>query len=182
MFVFICSVHHTGTQFTQKLFTDLGYEITDKTPKEAGNSVNYLHRCHIADSVLTELLHWLHMGVPIVVPLRHPMEVARSWLARGKPISEMVRQFQILDELVEQFMPLYLPIDQPYRETYLHHLRLECDPNLNTDWQKVSSKVVGSDHPAQLKPVEPNAEEYRQLQALNEMTLLKGFYPGRWLL
>ncbi len=179
MFVFCASVHHTGTQFVQKLFEDIGYQITDLTPKEAGNSANYLHRCHIADSVMTELTDWLHMGVPIVVPLRHPMEVARSWLARGKPVSEMVRQFQILIECVDRHGPLYLPIDHDCRKTYLHHLRLECDPNLDTDWPIVPAKNGDT---KQQHVVEPNFEDYEYLARLHEMELLRRFYPQKWLL
>ncbi len=180
MFVFIASVHHTGTNFATKLFEDLGYQITDKGVKEAGNSANYVHRSHIADSVMTELDDWLHMGVPIVVPLRHPMEVAKSWLARKKPIEEMVRQFQILAEVVDRHGPLYLPIDHADRETYLHHLRLEIDPNLDTDWPIVSSKVEGSEHPAQLQPVAPNQDDVDLLVALAHTPLLNKFYPEPW--
>lgn len=182
MFVFCASVHHTGTNFVMKLFEDLGYQTTDKTPKEAGNSVNYFHRCHIADSCATELGEWLNLGVPIIVPLRHPMEVARSWLSRKKPIEDLIRQYQMLVEVVDPHGPLYLPIDHPDRETYFWHLRLECDPTLDTDWPIVSSKREGSEHRAQLKPVEPNAEDYRQLEALHDCELLQRFYPDRWLL
>lgn len=182
MFVFIASVHHTGTQFTQKLFEDLGYIPTDKTPQEAGNSANYFHRCHISDSIMTELTDWLHMGVPIVVPLRHPIEVARSWLARKKPISQMVRQFEILEQQVDGFKPLYLPIDHYDRNTYLHYLRLEIDPNIDTDWPIVGGKQEGSDHAEQLAYVEPNFDDYEYLQKLHESELLHSFYPHKWLL
>lgn len=182
MFVFVASVHHTGTQFVQKLFEDLDYQITDKTPKEAGNSVNYLHRCHITDSVMTELMQWLQTDTPLIVPLRHPMEVARSWLARKKPISEMVRQFELLFEVVDPFNPLYLPIDHADREMYLSLIAEACDHDINTNWQKVSSKVVGSDHPAQLKAVAPSFDDYLHLGSLHESKLLQRFYPQRWLL
>lgn len=182
MFVFVASVHHTGTQFVQKLFEDADYQITDLTPKEAGNSVNYLHRSHIADAVMTELDEWLNLGIPVIVPLRHPMAVAKSWLARKKPIEEMIRQFQILVELVDPFGPLYLPIDHEHRELFLSRIRHECGSEIVTDWPIVASKVEGSDHQAQLKPVEPNHDEYRQLETLQGCELLNRFYPDWRLL
>lgn len=177
MFVFVASVHHTGTQFVQKLFEDSGYKITDKTPKEAGNSVNYLHRCHITDSVMTELMQWLHMGIPIIVPLRHPKEVARSWLARNKPLTDLVRQFKILEEVVDAFTPLYLPIDHYSRETALYQLQLECEPKLHTDWPVVGSRPHGEGHYCVVAPTEA---DYEQLKHLRENLFLQQFYQRRW--
>ena len=180
MFVFCASVHHTGTNFVSKLFTDLGYEFTDKTPKEAGNSVNYFHRCHIGDSTATELGEWLNVDVPLIVPLRHPIEVAKSWLARDKPIERMVRQFQILNERVDCHNPLYLPIDHPYREQYFNYLRLATDLELSTEWPVIASKREGSTHRAQLTVPEPSAADIKLLVALAHTPLLNKFYPEPW--
>lgn len=156
--VFIASVHHTGTNFCTKLFKDIGYEQSDKTPKEAGNSANYFHRAHIADSVATELKTWLDLGLPIVVPLRHPVATLKSWLSRGKDPAELKRQLDLLIGLVDTYKPLYLPIDSPDRDAYFTDLRLKVDLRLNTSWPVVASKAKGSDHRAQLEPVSPTPE------------------------
>jgi hypothetical protein len=175
MFVFIASVHHTGTQFAQKLFEDLGYIGTDKTPKEAGNSVNYFHRSHIAPSILTELKMWLEIGVPIVVPMRHPWAVVQSWLARKKALKQLMEQYELLFRLVDTYPVLYLPLDTMDREVYLHHLRLECDPLLTTNWP-----VIGSD--AKLERVPIDDEGAAILVDLIDEPLMQRFYPGAWTL
>ena len=176
MFVFVASVHHTGTQFTQKLFVDLDYEVTDKLPGETENNGNYFHRCHISDSCRTELNEWLHRGVPLIVPLRHPLAVMRSWLARGKSVEEMCRQFELLFELVDPHQPLYLPLDSPLRDKYFTNLRLKVDLSLNTDWAKWRSKMKGSDHPAQLEPVTPTDEQMQMLEPVLKTPLMTTFY------
>ena len=172
MQVFVASVHHTGTQFTQKLFTDLDYEITDKTPKEAGNSRNYFHRCHISDSVMTELKLWLQLGIPIIVPLRHPPVVAESWLARAKPMAEMLRQWQILIDVVDLYEPLYLPLDSPNRDSYFTNLRLKTDLKLKTDWAVTA-------HDGELKPLYLTFEQQQQLGPLVFNEFFDRFYPPK---
>lgn len=181
MFVFIGSVHHTGTQFTQKLFEDIGYVGTDKTPKEAGNSCNYFHRCHLSDSIMTELNNWLHEDVPLIVPLRHPVEVMHTWLRkRDKPLEVMLRQWQILYEHVDSFKPLYLPMDHAERDRYFTNLRLKTDLKLITDWAVVGSKRAGSDHPAQEQPVVPEPEHIEMMRELSYQPFFERFYPTPW--
>lgn len=177
MFVFIASVHHTGTQFTEKLFKDAGFGPTDKA---AVNGQNDYHRAHIADSVATELKDWLERGFPLVVPLRHPMEVAKSWLRRKKPIPQMVRQFELLVELVDPYKPMYLPLDHEFRERYLAAIRRECGTQIVTDWAVHASKREGGPHKAQLTLPEPSAADIELLVALAHTPLLNNFYPEPW--
>ena len=177
--VFIASVHHTGTNFATKLFKDIGYEQTDKTPAEAGNSANFFHRSHIADSVATELKTWLDLGIPIVVPMRHPVTVLNSWLARGKDPDELKRQFDLLIGLVDAYKPIYLPIDSPNKEAFLTNLRLKVDLRLNTDWPVVASKIKGSEHRAQLEPIKPTLAHLGIIGPYSFHPLFERFYPPK---
>ena len=179
--VFVASVHHTGTQFTQKLFEELGYVVTDKTPQEAGNSCNYFHRCHIADAVRSELKQWMNMDIPKIVPLRHPVEVAKSWKAREKKLSIMLRQFELLEEVVLPRGPMFLPVDHEDRDRYFTNIRLKTDLKLNTDWEPKGGKRVGSPHPAQLKVPDFDGADIGLLLSLLKMDWLTEIYPEPWL-
>ncbi len=105
-----------------------------------------------------ELGEWLAMDIPIVVPVRHPFAVAKSWLARGRPLDEMLRQYELLINVVDAANPLYLPLDSEFRDRYFTRLRLKVDLKLSTDWAVHASKMKGGDHKSQLEPVEMTAE------------------------
>ena len=184
MFVLCVSVHHTGTQFVQKLFEDIGYIATDKTPKEAGNSCNYFHRAHIAPSIMTELNEWLKLtdDMPLVIPLRHPVDVLQSWLVRSKAPEQMMAQWKMLFDIDARYSPLYLPLDHDDRDAYFTNLRLKTDLKLKTTWPVVGSKVVGSDHIAQLKPVAPSPAHIDMMFELMDAPLFTRFYPEPWQL
>lgn len=182
MFIFIASVHHTGTQFTEKLVKDAGYGPTDK-PEKGGPSENKdYHRAHIAHSVQIELKDWLDRGFPLIVPLRHPVEVAASWKARSKPIKQMVRQFALLQELVLPYNPYFLPVDHDMRDIYLQVIQENIDASLATDWTIVGGKRVGSDHKAQLQVPPFSAGDICDIQELTNMPFLQAIYPTPWLL
>lgn len=179
MHIFIASVHHTGTQFTCKLFVDAGYEQNSKWPegrKGTPDPANYFHRSHIADSVGTELRHWLDLGIPIVVPIRHPIAVLKSWLVRKKDPLELKKQFELLIKVVDPYKPLYLPLDSPDREDYLTDIRLKVDLGLKTDWKPYRSKLKGSDHRAQLEPVAPTAAGLEAIMPFLFHPLFENFY------
>lgn len=182
MFVFIASVHHTGTQFAQKLFEDFDYLGTDKKPAESGNSRNYFHRCHISDSIKTELTEWLELGLPLVVPLRHPVEVAKSWKARDKSLKIMLRQWQLLEELVLPYQPYFLPVDHDYRDVYFQVIKEAINPEIMTDWQIVGSKREGSGHKSNLTVPDFTADDICNIQPLADMCWLTEIYPEPWLL
>ena len=179
MFVFIASVHHTGTQFTEKIFLDAGYGPTDKPEKGGRPENNDYHRAHIAPSVQTELKDWLERGFPLVVPIRHPVAVAKSWLARRKPLEQMLEQFELLQSLVDPYQPLYLPLDSPHRDRYFTNLRLKVDLKLNTDWAVHKSKMKGGPHQAQLQPVALTDEHMELIGPLMLSDFFTQFYaPG----
>lgn len=177
MFVFIATVHHTGTQFTEKLFKDAGYGPTDKT--NGLNGQNDYHRAHIDYPVQTELKDWLERGFPLVVPLRHPLAVAKSWKARRKPIEQLIRQYELLETLVDPYQPLYLPIDHPERDRYFTNLRLKVDLRLKTDWAVHASKAKGSDHQAQLEPVPLDKNDIKLLGPVMFGAFMGRFYPPK---
>lgn len=182
MFIFIASVHHTGTQFTEKILLDAGYGPTDKPEKGGNKENNDYHRAHIAHSVQTELKDWLERKFPLIVPLRHPVDVAMSWKARKKPIKQMVAQFELLQELVLPYNPYLLPIDHDMRDIYFQVIRENIDANLKTDWAIWKSKRKGSDHVAQLEVPAFDGDDICDIQTLTNMPFLHKLYPTPWLL
>jgi len=77
---------------------------------------------------------------PCIVPLRHPVSVAESWIARADPnrrhvkIEELCDYWRRLITVVDPFRPYYLPIDRPEREARLQAINDGLGLELKTDW------------------------------------------------
>lgn len=84
---------------------------------------------------------------PLFLPMRHPMDVARSWMRRGKGMDHWFRaMWRNLFELKAGFEDSYwLPIDTTDREGYLDAARERLRAPLATDW--VPRGVTGNDYP-----------------------------------
>ena len=122
------------------------------------------------------------MDIPKIVPLRHPVEVAKSWKAREKKLSIMLRQWELLEEVVLPRNPMFLPVDHENRDVYFQVIREACDPNLATDWTPKGGKRVGSPHPAQLVVPDFTPEDIGLMLSISNMDWLTAIYPEPWLL
>lgn len=109
---------------------------------------------------------------PAIVPLRHPYLTATSWKKRGMDIGEMCIAYYILVDQLDQYNPLYLPIDRPERDDYLKAISKELKRPLKTDWPMVNSRYNT------VKP-EDLGEDQDQVDRLvsNINPFLKRFYP-----
>lgn len=122
----IASVPHTGSRFTQSLF--------QKKPV-------FLH-VYKGESIEEIIKH-----SQIIVPLRHPLAVAQSWVNRGKPIrwhpkhEAMCVMWRTLIDVVAPLLPMYLPLDLPSRDHYLHRISAAIGEKLDTDWSTVSDNL-----------------------------------------
>ena len=133
--IVVASVHHTGTNFVWQHLLKGMKQVgmgSDGAPK---NSFARIH-CDLSQHIFLE--RWLKK-CPCIVPLRHPLTVAASWKARGKNLSNLAGQWQILKTEVDPYLPMYLPIDSPEREQWLEPIRGFIDPKLQTDWPVVMS-------------------------------------------
>lgn len=129
----IASVPHSGSRFVQKL---LG--------------------CKFLHVYSGESLDEIKRHDTIVVPLRHPLAVAKSWKRRGKPITEhpkhecMVRMFRNLIDQVDPLNPKYLPVDNARRTSALIALEFHLGMVLKTDWAPVTDDIDFPDTPLTL--------------------------------
>ncbi len=171
MVIVVPSIHHTGTNFVlQNLlrkFATHPNTIASLPPEQSKVHV------HVEPSLVGQLDHWVRLMYPMLVPIRHPASVARSWKARGKPVSEMVGQWQMLIDQVAPFKPSYLPLDVDNREDWLEAFCDKFSLDLSTDWEVVrGSGIVITDPDAEL-----NAVELSEIDSLMSSPFFEQFYP-----
>jgi hypothetical protein len=78
-----------------------------------------------------------------IIPLRHPMVTAQSWLARNKCTEQMCRDFRTLYYKFDLLGPRYLPLDVDNRQDYLDKINEDFDLDLQTDWSPAGSERLG---------------------------------------
>ena len=138
--VTVASVHHTGTQFiTHEILKTFEARSLDHRNLVAGPAAKDIWiRIHCEPQSIDRLGYWCSSRATIV-PLRHPAKVAASWKARGKDLSRLVAQWNILKNIVDEHDPMYLPIDVPDRMNWLDTISRNIDRELQTDWPVVMS-------------------------------------------
>ena len=127
------TIQHTGTKLLAKLFKDFYWASFDEVTEEP----NVLFLGHLTVNSINKIKKLDH---PILVPLRHPNLVAESWRRRGKPLNELIENFNLLVNEIDPLKPHYLPIDVPDRQGYLDKINQDLNLNLTTDWSIENSK------------------------------------------
>lgn len=87
-----------------------------------------------------ELLKHAMPAYPSIVPLRHPVLTALSWVKRDRDLGEMCLMWYMLVEQLDRYGPHYLPIDAPDRDTRLAQIGEALGLELRTDWPMTNSK------------------------------------------
>ncbi len=123
----VTSVPQTGTQFVIDHLLE-SFERCTEMPAERG----YFYM-HVYQKGIPEIRGWLKQ-YPCIVPMRHPLKVAKSWRAREKPVGEMCDFYRRLVTAVDPFEPFYIPLDVPTRQTYLDLINESLGLGLETDW------------------------------------------------
>lgn len=132
---------HTGTYFVTK---HLLSSLTERPIKHGiiGPGLYsdhvYPHKRGLWYDVLSKSDH-------VIVPLRHPAVVAESWKKRNRPKLELIEQFEELIGFVDQFQPLYLPLDVDDRDNYLGKINAATGLELETSWPVIHSKKATHD-------------------------------------
>jgi len=135
MTLFVPSVYHTGVRFCREsLFSDFKFE-SQVLPNPEATSI------HIEPTHIKVLQHWLNEAEHIVVPLRHPSLVARSWKLRNYDMDALDEQWRMLASVVAPYDPIYMPVDHPDRSLYLDALNERMGLELQTDWQPVGYRL-----------------------------------------
>ncbi len=125
----IVSVQRSGTRFTQRLLQEHGLKTLQ---------LHAVDRQRERIQKLYELCQ--DEGYPVVVPLRHPFEVANSWRSRFEPLEKMFEQWRELTEICNEIDVYFLPIDHPDRQIYLKTLSDCVGVPLETRWKKYGHK------------------------------------------
>lgn len=121
------AVRHTGSQFLLGL---LGNRIT---LRGSGDGVVF---DHTYDGHMPHFRRWLESVDTVVIPLRDPEMVARSWAKRGEH-KHWEMQWRNLFWF-DQFDPLYVCIDHPEREVQLQAVSERLGKPIETDWKPVN--------------------------------------------
>lgn len=156
--ILLLSIYHTGTQFcVEHLFGPL--------PNNRLSSGSYIRHKHLLDRHVEFIKKELSKQnrkkySAIVVPLRHPARVKRSFEKRGWPIETYYEQWDNLIEVVAPLNPFYLHIDQEDdREFELAELqKLLPDYELPGDWPVVHRVTDSHEYP--IDQVEDVPERY----------------------
>lgn len=136
--IVVVSIHHTGTNFTMDEI--LRYWESHHAEYELYN-FGIPHgkaRVHM-ETRFFKLLDFWCKNACVIVPMRHPEKVIRSWIARNKRLEALAIQYDILKTRVDPYDPLYLPIDSPDRERWLDRLRAKTGKPHRTDWRTIMS-------------------------------------------
>ena len=130
--IIVPTIRNTGTHFLLDL---LGIKPVGMLWTEQEYGIQYGHIYpHLKDIYLPLIRDNL-----TIIPLRHPLVVARSWTARGGDILELIESWELLVNEIDPLNPIYLPIDAPGRNQHLENLNNRCYMNLKTDWEPVGS-------------------------------------------
>lgn len=131
----LCSVPHSGTRFTEKLFTSHRpkWHVIGLNGKP--NRAPTVYEGHILKPTNMRFVRELGRRMPIVVPLRHPYRTEQSWIKRWD------RQYR--DDLWEAYDNLFAIYDELKAETTF--LPIDASPPVRRRQVRVLSRVCGAD-------------------------------------
>lgn len=139
MNIVLCSVPHTGTWFTIRLFTSFGMQENGLNPAVVEDNTVY-HGHMLKGGQVGAAVRFADSGMPLVCPLRHPYRCEESWKRRQKDVSEMIECFRLYMEKFVPLNPYVMPIDSPVRDQALRAMAAGLGLPLKTDWPVVNGK------------------------------------------
>ena len=130
--IIVPTIRNTGTHFLLNL---LGIKPKGMLWTEQENGIAYGHIYPDRKDIYLPLIR----DNQTIIPLRHPLVVAKSWQDRGGNLLELVESWELLVNEIDPLHPTYLPIDSPHRDSYLNIIRIKTRKMLPTEWEPVSS-------------------------------------------
>ena len=101
---------------------------------------------HCENEQVPNIKKRLYTGIPLVLTMRNPMDVARSWIKRGTILDEWFRNMWLnLFALQKAYNGYWLPVDTQDRDMRLTTLSGRLGVDLSTDWtpQNVTQDNIG---------------------------------------
>lgn len=169
MNIVLCSVPHTGTWFTIRLFTALRMAENGLTPAVVED--NTVYHGHMLKGTQVHAALRLARDMPLVCPLRHPYRCEESWKRRKKDVSEMIECFRFYMDKFVPMTPYIMPVDSPRREQALRAMAAGLGLPLQTDWPVVNGKQ--NTHDVDLSELSPSPAV---VSLVEEMQFLRRFY------
>ena len=136
------TIRHTGSRFIVNLF---GYEWSDNKSwihNEGHPGDHYFDHIEVFEFLKPHsrrMFEVLEQNT-VVIPLRHPRVVERSWQDRNLNIADLVDNFEFLANEIDPIKPHYLPLDSRYRDRFLRQINDALGLEIETDWEPVKSE------------------------------------------
>ena len=142
MLVCVPTIMHTGTHFIiEELLKDFKYSsllhnqvIPDLIPND--DTKCFLH---VNDDFHVKNRGDFLSSVTLIVPLRHPHRVLKSFIHRGRELSAYKEQWDNMINLVAPLNPMYLHIDNDIRDEQLALINKTLGKEFHTDWRVIYS-------------------------------------------
>lgn len=136
--IFMPSIMHTGTTFCERWLFGAG-----------PISLLRLHTDHRRLEAIIGELEQIDKYDAVVVPLRHPARVLRSFMKRGRTWESYVEQWNEMMVFIAPLNPHYIHIDDlEIRDAQRHALEEMLDFKIvKKGWPKVNSRSDSSTYP-----------------------------------
>ena len=149
MKVCLPSVMHTGTHLMIEGYFDAPQLFRACSPnrtKKVPEGVHILYRYH---TIGIKMEFWGDKleRYPIVVPMRHPESVWKSFSRRGqKSYDSYIDQWKTLIEQVHPLNPMYVHVDNELtRDKQIEAINNTLNLNQKVDWKQDYGKYVGNE-------------------------------------
>ena len=127
----VLSVEHSGTRFVKNTLL-------------RGHSRAYHHLVPKHRQFISQLRDKHEF---VLVPLRHPMEIARSWARRGMNLGHLALRFDMLRTMFEVKEPLWIPVDIEERDEYVEKAIKATGAKLTpAGWPRVGHERANEDY------------------------------------
>jgi hypothetical protein len=126
------TVRHTGSLFMVDL---LPYERCTLRGKPGEYPLFF---DHAYDLHMKHFFKWIEEYPTVVIPLRDPMDCARSWAKRRESFKWFNQMWENLIQF-DRFNPFYIPIDKTDKQNRLDALADHLGVELATDWTPINT-------------------------------------------
>ena len=132
--IFLATVPHTGTHTARAILGRCESGLVN----DAGCLSDHVYLDDITQSRLRDKAAQAEI---LVTTMRNPLDVARGWMKRGRPLVEFFPMWESLIKLRSEAESYWLPVDTPDRAEYLSVISKRVGQDLSTDWPVINQSV-----------------------------------------
>ena len=153
----LITLHHTGTGLLKFKLDEAGLDWQHFHTSTAKRRVGW-------DQVVKQ-----YRDMPVVVPIRHPIRVANSWIKRDRSLDKYWKpDWDLLFWVIYQLDPILVPIDADpgIRDMHMSVLGDEVGVEFSDNWPIVNT--VANTAETRLEDIEPAPEALELLREKSE--------------